>query len=84
MKIMHMLGSSTSRRARITLETAEERSLTPDQLLLIVDNAEGIAFDSGAGSYWLTGGSLGAARHFGGSVDVGANPDERTVTVYID
>lgn len=83
MKIQHLTGGSSYRRALVELETDIERALSHTDLLLIVDNAKGIRYDRETNSYSLTGESLGTASHFGGHVEV-LPGGKRRVTVYID
>ena len=82
MQLTYLPASSSQRRARIVFETDQERALTKDELLLIVDNGRGVRWNHDRSCYELTG-DFGAARHFGGLVDR-ISDDCVKVTVYID
>jgi hypothetical protein len=85
LRIKQLVRGVTYKSSLLTLETDAERALSNDDLMRIVDNAEGIKYDPKADSYALTGGSFGPDRFFGGKVELDAvNADRKTVTVYID
>jgi hypothetical protein len=78
-------ASYNSRVALITLQTPEEQALSSDDLMRIVDNHEGIAYDRDTDTYRLTGESFGPDRRFGGLVEkVSESPMVRRVKVYVD
>lgn len=84
MQIKTQPSQCARRVALVTLDTAEEHALTAAELMLIVDNHEGVTYDPATARYKLNGKPFGGARHFGGSVEPTDNPAVRRVTVYVD
>lgn len=84
MQIKSQPSQYARRVALVTLDTAEEHALSAEDLMLIVDNHEGVEYDAATARYKLNGKPFGGCRHFGGSVEPTDNPAVRRVTVYID
>ena len=84
MQLKYQPALRTRRVAIVTLESPQELALTNDELMLIVDNHHGIAYDHATNSYVLTGEGFGPKRHFGGTVTEDADPAVKMVSVYID